>query len=303
MQHSAVTDRVAGTTPEANAERANATDRVSGVTRALGAIGGVFALVRERYAELTDAAKARVEPVGEALRRAQLRFLAGTDRWKERAVAMPGAVRRLVREPDDAEQLRRRLGGVGIALFAVLAIGSLAVLKPAGRSADRSASGPASSGAATTSTSGASTPTTRPVTTTSPSTTIPGQVGAPERPSRRSAPRPVVRPSVSRGPAVVAATSTTSGTVTTSPATPPGTGPTTRPTRPTSPATSPSSSTPGGAPTTSSTTTATPPTPASPPAAAPVLTFDLALNGDGSGGSFCLFGIELLGGGACERAR
>lgn len=305
MQHSSGTDRgIAETTPTPDAERAIDTERASSVPITSDGVVATFARIRARYIDLTDAAKARVHPVGETLRRGQLRFLAATDRWKERAVALPHALRRLVREPDDVEQLRRRLGGVGIALFTLLAIGSLAVLRPAGRSADRDASAPPSSGTATTSsTPDSSVPSTRPAATTSPSTTVPGPAATsgPERPARRSAPRAVVPPSAGSGPAVVGAASPSTGTVT-SPPSPPAT----RPTSSTSPATSPTTSPATSPPTTAASGTATTTVPAGNPAppstTAPVLTFDLALGVDGVGGTVCLFGIDLLGGGRCTRS-
>lgn len=310
MQHSSGTDRGnAGTTPTGDADSAIGAERASRVTIALDGIVTTFVRIRTRYIDLTDAAKARVRPVGETLRRGQLRFLAGTDRWKERAAVLPRELRRLVREPDDVEQVRRRLGGVGIALFALLAIGSLAVLKPTGRSADRDASAPPPSGAATTSgTPDSSVPSTRPVATTSPSTTIPGPVATSEsEPSvRRSGPRAVVPPPA--GPAVVAATNPAAGAVTSPPSPPaPGTDarPVTRPTSSTSPATSsttlaastPSTAAPGNA-----TTTVPTGNPAPPSTSAPILTFDLARGGDRFGGAVCLFGIDLLGGGRCTRS-
>lgn len=301
MQHSSSTDReVTATTPAADADRSTDAEAARTATTTLGAIVEPLARVRDRYVTVTDETKARLQPVAETLRRAQLRFLAATDRWKQHAAALPRDLHRWAKDPDGVERLRRRLGGVGIALFAILAVGSLALLKPAGRSSERHASGRGSSDPTTTSTE----PDPRPPTTrsapTSPSTTIPGAFTAPQRSSRVPASRALAASSVASRPPIAPATGGPSGSAGTTPAAPPApiTGTSVLSTSPTTVAPT------GSTPTTAAVTTTTPgtsPTPASPPAR--LLTFDLVLGGDELVGTVCVLGIDLLGGGACERGR
>lgn len=279
------------------------TDRGDGASRTtpaamLGTVVETFERVRARYVDATDAAKDRIRPIGDNLRRGQLRFLAGTDRVRAHLAAVPLLVRRVAGEPDARDDLRRRLGGVGIAAFTVLAIGILAVVRPAGRAGERSASGPRTSSAEPTTAParqpGVAAPAARPTTaSTSPSTTIPGAAATPV-PARAAGTRRVPGPAGGTGTAVIAAS------VTTAPAPGEAPGSSVSPTVPaTAPATNPT--TPSSAP--GSTTTAPSSTPASTAPASlsrpPVLTVDLVAGRGDLDGLICLFGIDLFRGGSC----